>query len=260
MSTRRDDRRTPFLRRHRWPRILGFALLLLAAGLITLYALSESAGAGSAPRATAGTPAALGRQVPQIDILGDSYVAGSAEGGRDEANWTRLAGTRFNDENAQVEVNVIAQPGSGYITRGTSGLVFREAATLRLRTTADVVLVFGSRNDGVQTDEAMYEAARALYSDIRDIAPQARVVVIGPVWVDANVPNFIAANNAAMARAAADENLRYIDALEEGWFVDAGEGLIGTDGIHPTNEGHAYLASKVFPLLQEEIAKLDPAS
>ncbi|MCQ2001736.1 SGNH/GDSL hydrolase family protein [Arthrobacter zhaoxinii] len=218
--------------------------------------MSQSQEANGAPRPARTTQPV--EKVPQIDILGDSYVGGSAEGGNGSANWTKVVGTRFYDQGSRVELNVIAQPGSGYLARGTTDLVFREAATLRLRPTADVVLVFGSRNDGRQDDNTMYDAAQSLYSDIQNIAPDAKVVVVGPVWVDADVPDFISANNDAMARAASDEDVVYIDALAEGWFAGSEDGLIGTDGIHPTDEGHAYLASKILPLLEDVIEEPAP--
>lgn len=257
---RREVRRTSRSRR-RWPTVLGFLALLAAAGLLTVYALSQSAEANGSqrPTDTNSTGATLTAKVPQIDIVGDSYVAGSAQGGKGATNWTKLIGSRFNARGQQVDMNVMALPGSGYLARGSTDLVFRETATLRLRPTADVVVVFGSRNDGRQTEAAMYQAAKSLYSDIHNIAPQAQVVVIGPVWVDADVPDFIAANNVIMARAAEEENVQYIDALEEGWFAGPEEGLIGADGIHPTDAGHAYLAAKLLPMLDEKIKGLTPA-
>lgn len=256
MSSRRDIRRPP-VKRRRWPRILGFAMLVLAAGALALYALSQSSNAGAAaPSPSESSPVV--RHTPQIDILGDSYVAGSAEGGKGAENWTKVVGSRFYDQGTRVELNVMALPGSGYMARGNTDLVFRETATLRLRPTADVVVVFGSRNDGRQTPEAMYKAARSLYSDIHDIAPQAKVVVVGPVWVNGAVPSFITANNAEMKQAAADEGIPYIDALSEGWLAGANEGLIGLDGIHPTDEGHAYLAAKLFPFIEELLPEPAP--
>lgn len=244
-------------------------VLLLAAGLVTFYALARSAEAAGDPEQTGPSRAGTARaqsvrpaaaDVPQIEILGDSYVSGSDEGGRDAANWTRIIGTRFHDAGKPVEMNVMAQPGSGYLTRGASGLNFRETAAVRIRPTADVVVVFGSRNDGRQTDEAMYNAAKSLYSVIRDTAPQAEIVVFGPVWVNGKAPEFITANNAAMAQAAAEEGVRYIDTNADRWFTGSGKNLIGADGVHPTDDGHGYIATKIFPVLDEtlrEPANLD---
>ena len=261
MQSRHAIHRSSRIPKRRRPRILGFAALVLAALLLSLYALSQSgpatgvAPAGPAPETSrpAVTEAA---SVPRIEILGDSYVGGSAQGGKGQANWTSLVGTRFGEADRQVEINPVAQPNSGYIARGVTGLVFREAATQRLSPEADVVLVFGSRNDGRQSDSAMYEAARTLYADLRMLAPKAEVIVVGPVWVDANVPDFIAANNQAMARAAADEKVRYVDAVAEGWFAGTDGTLIGEDGVHPTDAGHAYLAEKIYPVLAETVTGL----
>ena len=242
-------------------RILGFIALLAAAGLVSIYALTQTAEAsddqqpdGARPTASSQStpsPRPTAEKVPQIEIVGDSYVSGSAEGGRGEAGWTRIIGSRFHDKARPVELNVMAEPGAGYLTRGASGRVFGETAELGLRPTADVVVLFGSRNDGRQTDRAMYGAAKSLYSAIHEKAPQAQIVVFGPVWVGGKVPDFIAANNAAMARAAAEEGVQYIDTNAEGWFSGAAADLIGADGIHPTDEGHAYLAAKIFPVLDK---------
>ncbi|MBD8043089.1 SGNH/GDSL hydrolase family protein [Arthrobacter sp. Sa2BUA2] len=245
----------------RGPRILGLLALVLAAALLSFYALSQTGPAtGVTPRsAVPETPRSADTgpaAVPRIEILGDSYVGSSDEGGKGLANWTSLVGTRFHEGNKPVEINPVAQPGSGYLARGVTGLVFSEAAAERLSPEADVVLVFGSRNDGRQSDTAMYEAARTLYSDLRALAPKAEIIVIGPVWVDANVPDFISANNEAMARAAAEEKVSYVDAVAEGWFTGTDGSLIGIDGVHPTDAGHAYLAEKIYPLLAGTVADL----
>jgi lysophospholipase L1-like esterase len=261
MPSRHAIHRPPRTAKRRMPRVLGFVALVLAALFLTVYALSQSGpGTGVAseetpretPRAEAAEPAA----VPRIEILGDSYVGSSAEGGKGLANWTSLVGTRFHEGGTRVEINPVAQPGSGYIARGVTGLVFSEAATQRLSPDADVVLVFGSRNDGRQSDAAMYEAAHTLYTDLGTIAPKAEIIVVGPVWVDENVPDFISANNQAMARAAADAKVRYVDAVADGWFTGTDGTLIGQDGVHPTDAGHAYLADKIYPLLAGTVAGL----
>lgn len=244
-------------KRPRAPRSLLLLLLAVLAGLISAYALAQS-GTGQAqePQTPVSAAGALEETPARIDVLGDSYVAGSDEGGKGLSNWTSLTGTRFYEDGNPVELNPVAQPGSGYITRGATGLVFGEAANQFLSPEADVVLVFGSRNDGRQSDAAMYEAARSLYMDLQTLAPKAEIIVVGPVWVDANVPSSISANNQAMARAAADAKVRYVDALAEGWFAGSDSTLIGTDGVHPTNAGHAYLADKIYPILAETVAGL----
>ena len=265
MPTRRRNHRFKNRPRRRFARqILWVAVLALAAGLVSAYALSQ----GRDPRAAndpspvssstagAGTEKAVPAEVVKIDVLGDSFVAGSVEGGSGTANWTRLVGTRFTAEGDTVELNVMAQPGSGYITRGNAGQLFREIATLRLREDADVVLVVGSRNDGEQTDEAMYQAAKSLYTDIQNRAPDAQIIAVGPIWPNDTPPDTIRANSGAMARAAGEEKVRYVDALADGWFAGDDAGLISDNGVHPTDLGHEYLAEKMFPLLEEALRQV----
>lgn len=257
MPTRRGNHTASArFKRPRAPRSLLLLLLAVLAGLISAYAMSQS-GTDQAqePQTPVSTAAALEETRARIDVLGDSYVGGSDEGGKGLSNWTSLAGTRFYEEGTPVELNPVALPGSGYITRGLTGLAFHEA-TAQLSPEADVVLVFGSRNDGRQSDAAMYEAARTLYTELQTLAPKAVIIVVGPVWVDASVPSSISSNNQAMARAAADTKVRYVDALAEGWFAGSDNTLIGTDGVHPTNAGHAYLADKIYPILAETVAGL----
>lgn len=252
-------------RKGRGGKIVWLLVLTLAAGLLSAYALSQATGTSRAdapnpsPTRTEGPGAgpAFEDTVVKIDVLGDSYTAGSDEGGSGAANWTRLVGTRLTDGGDTVELNVMAQPGAGYTTRGNAGLHFREIATLRLREDADIVLILGSRNDGVQTGDAMYTAAKSLYADIRTRAPGARVIAVGPA-VDP-VPDFIQANNEAMARAAVEEDVRYVDALADGWFSDGGTAFFSEDGVHPTDAGHEYLAEKILPLLQETLREIQPA-
>ena len=44
----------------------------------------------------------------------------------------------------------------------------------------------------------------------------------------------------------------FIDPLAEGWFVGRPD-LIGSDGVHPNDAGHAYLAAKIAPLIRNQL-------
>ncbi len=46
----------------------------------------------------------------------------------------------------------------------------------------------------------------------------------------------------------------FVDPIAARWFVDR-PGLIGADGVHPTDAGHAYMAEKLAPLIS---AALNP--
>ena len=44
----------------------------------------------------------------------------------------------------------------------------------------------------------------------------------------------------------------FVDPLAEGWFVGRPD-LIGADGVHPNDAGHAYLAEKIAPLIRSQL-------
>lgn len=42
-----------------------------------------------------------------------------------------------------------------------------------------------------------------------------------------------------------DPCVSLVNTVDQGWFVGADAGLIGADGIHPTDGGHEYMEGKV---------------
>ncbi|MCU1521338.1 MAG: hydrolase family protein [Arthrobacter sp.] len=252
---RRTPNRSSFRFRH-WKE-LGFGLLAVVAIIIAVMALTTRANGGS----TSSVPAPVAPEtsraaVPNVDIIGDAYVAGADQGGLGAANWTKIVGSRFYQEGAPVDMNVIGHPGAGYVVRGPGKFTFAEAATTSLRSTADLVLVFGGRNDGRQEAANMASAATDLYARIRERAPQAKLIVVGPAWVDDKVPDFITGNSQAIAAAASAAGAEFVSPLNERWFFGSDPGLIDADGIHPTDAGHQYLADKMYGLLSNALDTL----
>lgn len=252
---RRTRNRTSFP--FRYAKELGFGLLAVAAIVIAFLALTQREdGVSASPGPSATAPQASRPAVPNIDIIGDSYVAGSDQGGYGAANWTKIVGSRFYADSSPVDMNVIAHPGSGYIVRGNEKVTFAEAATTSLRSTTNLVLVFGSRNDGKQDPATMTAAATELYTKIRERAPQAKLVVVGPAWVNENVPDFIVTDSKAISVAASAAGVAFVDPLTEGWFFGADAKYIGADGVHPTDAGHQYLAEKMYTLISTNLATI----
>ncbi|MGA7055683.1 MAG: SGNH/GDSL hydrolase family protein, partial [Mycobacterium sp.] len=46
----------------------------------------------------------------------------------------------------------------------------------------------------------------------------------------------------------------FVDPIGDRWFVDRPD-LIGADGVHPTDAGHAYLAAKIAPLIRMQLSE-----
>lgn len=45
----------------------------------------------------------------------------------------------------------------------------------------------------------------------------------------------------------------FVDPIAARWFVSRPD-LIGADGVHPTDAGHAYMAGKIAPLIGTQLA------
>jgi len=254
---RTNRNRSSFLFRH--AKELGFGVLAVVAVIIAVLALTSRDGGVSPSAPAAAAPGASRAAVPNVDIIGDSYVAGSDQGGYGPTNWTKIVGSRFYSESRPVDVNVIGYAGAGYIVRGSDKFTFGEAANNGLRSTSDLVLVFGSRNDGKQDPTAMAAAATELFARVRERAPQAKLVVVGPAWVNEHVPDFIVADSRAISRAASAAGVGFVDPLSEGWFFGPDAKYIGPDGVQPTDAGHQYLATKMYDLISKNLpAKATP--
>jgi len=181
--------------------------------------------------------------IPLVSVIGDSYTAGSGEGGLKTANWVPQADTAVTSATMVSK----ASGGSGYVNPGPKGRVFRDLIPESVKPTTDLVVFFGSRNDQRNAQEVR-AAAEAAYAEARKIAPEAKLLVIGAPWVDAAVPESITAINAALAEATAAAGGTFVDPVSANWYIE-NPSLIGKDGVHPTDEGHAYTASKIAPLI-----------
>jgi lysophospholipase L1-like esterase len=186
---------------------------------------------------------------PVIAVYGDSYSAGSAQGGNGPAGWPAIIAGRLG-----ADVRLHAVQGAGYVAGG--GGTFLEQVQASPEPDADVVVVFGSRNDTGAPTQQISEQAAATYEAVRTASPSAELVVIGPAWSDEAVPEDTLLVRDAVRSAAEAADLTFVDPLADGWFFGRLE-LIGGDAIHPTDEGHAYLAGLIEPVLQESLAAAD---
>ncbi len=78
--------------------------------------------------------------------------------------------------------------------------------------------------------------------------------MIGPPWPTANPPEGVLRIRDALHYQAGIAGAVFVDPIAERWFVGQPE-LIGADGVHPTDAGHAYMADKIAPLIERAIAR-----
>lgn len=219
------------------------------AGLVVAlsgFALSETgdapANAGSVPTLPAAAQTEAAAEPPVLAYIGDSYTTGSTMN-TEGKTWTALLNADLN-----ATAQSLAVGSNGYVTGDDNFVVQSE----QVRPDADVVVLFGSRNDS-QGYDAVNAAATTALANVRSRAADADVIVIAPAWVNTNPPASVREGRDALRDAAEAASVRFVDALDERWLA-AGDGLIGADGVHPTDLGHAELLQRIRPLIDEALA------
>jgi hypothetical protein len=197
---------------------------------------------------TAGTPAI------RIAVVGDSYTNGTAIGGQGPHAWPTLAWKSLARRGVQVSADVAAEGRAGYGVRGDQGNLFGDLTPRAVKPDDALVVFYGSRNDqGVDPNVLGGEMFNA-FSLAHGIAPNARLLVIGPPWPTADVPPAVLQIRDTLSFQAMLAGATFIDPIAAGWFVDRPD-LIGKDGVHPTDAGHAYMADKIAPLIGDQLPR-----
>lgn len=190
----------------------------------------------------------------KIVVIGDSYTEGTPQGGLGDNNWASLAWRQLRKEGAQIAPKVVATGGSGYVTAGTVGETFADSVRSAVTADDDVVVVFGGSNDVTVPLDEEYQAIRDTLAMVRQQAPRARVVVIGPVRPIPDDDRELVAVRDAIRTEADAMGATFVDPIAEGWFV-GDSGLIGPDAVHPTDNGHSYMAQRLLPVLRSVVAR-----
>ena len=174
------------------------------------------------------------------------------------AGWPSLLGADLEAAGYEVVIDVSAAGGSGYVSPGPSATTFVQLAE-RAGAGYDLAIIFGSRHD-IADRAAIETAATATFEGIHAKSPNARLLVIGPPWVDEDPPPSLLVAREAVAAAAAAAEASFVDPVDEGWFDGQFRKLIGADGVHPTNEGHRRMADLILPRVTALLPALGAAS
>ena len=189
-----------------------------------------------------------------VAIIGDSYTSGSAVGGNGAANWTAVARGLLDADGYPVELAVLGLSGSGYVRVGGTGKTFTDGVAEVVTDLTQLVVVFGSINDGSSAPAEVAASAALALRRIDLAAPQALILIIGPQWIDGNPPaNMLAIRDAVASTVTTQPRVTFVDPLAEGWFGGASSSLIGSDGLHPTDAGHRHLAELIAPRIASAI-------
>ncbi len=191
--------------------------------------------------------------VNRIAVIGDSYTAGSDEGGNGLNGWTTQVWRALTEHGIAVTPTVAAEGGAGYCTRGTHGSVFEDLTVRAVKPTDVLVVFFGSRNDQDVDPTRLSVAMYGTLKLARQIAPSAKFLVIGPPWPSADPPPTIRRIRDVLGYQAELAGATFVDPIAARWFVGKPE-LIGADGVHPTDVGHTYMAEKLAPMIGAQLS------
>lgn len=245
------------LRRQRMKVIKRWAAIgSLAVALIAFALLAAKPWEAPAPMVdVAPNPAFTIPQAPEttsIAVIGDSYTGGSKEGGMEDVNWVPLAQYALSSKDRPVRIRAESAGGSGYVNVGPTGKVFSDLVAEAIRPGTDLIVFFGSRND-MEEATLVGRAATSAFDEATAVSPSGELLVIGAPWVDSDVPQSITVVNTALKQATDGAGGTFIDPVAEGWFFENPE-LIGSDGVHPTDAGHEYLAKQIVPHIEKVLA------
>lgn len=185
---------------------------------------------------------------PVVAVYGDSFTSGTGYGGLGPANWTVLVRDRLRLNLANDAVS-----GSAYV-RVLAGLhsSFPYAAAVWPVPDAAVVLLFGGVNDSQQDPNAVGMQATVQIAVARAGSPRAQIVVVAPQWPATPPTANLLAIRDQVAAAAQQPGVTYVD--PSGWFQGHPD-LIASDGLHPTDRGHAYLADRLAPIIADALQR-----
>jgi lysophospholipase L1-like esterase len=193
--------------------------------------------------------------VQRIAVISDSYTTGTDQGGLGSKNWTALAWRRLASLGVPIAADVRAEGRAGYVVLGNQGHVFDQLTAAAVRPDDALMVFFGSRNDQDADPIALSNAINGALQRARATAPLARVLVIGPAWPTADPPATVLRIRDILAFQAGLVGATFVDPIAQGWFVGRPD-LIGPDGVHPTDAGHAYLAEQIAPLIGAQLVRL----
>jgi lysophospholipase L1-like esterase len=196
----------------------------------------------------------LESSLSRIAVVGDSYTTGGELGGLGAKGWTTRAWQLLSRQGIAVAPDVAAEGGAGYGTRGNHGSVFEDLTADVVKPDDALVVFFGSRNDQGVDPTQLSVLAYGTFQLARRTAPSAKFLVIGPPWPTADPPDAVLKIRDALKYQADVAGATFIDPITAGWFVGRPE-LIGKDGVHPTDAGHAYMAEKIAPLIGAQLTR-----
>lgn len=203
-----------------------------------LAAVTVSAACAPAAGPAPATGSAASAQ-PVAAFLGDSYTWGWGIPDRNR-RWSTQVAQRMG----WVEEN-FGVGGTGYFTYSDKGKAYRYRIDEITAAAPTIVVVSGGVNDrrDMAADRgAVVDAVHQTYRRLREDLPKARIVAVGPTFLEQVTPDLIALDGAV--RDAADEvGAEYISLISPTYVLRPDE--FDADGLHVNDDGHNAIADRV---------------
>jgi lysophospholipase L1-like esterase len=221
----------------------------LAAAVLVLGAFASGCGPAHSRTAPPG-PAATATPVraPIVMFLGDSYTTGGTKTPPERA----YAAATARELGWQVIIGGLG--GTGFAAPGATHEPFHVLFERQLawRPPPDMVIVAGGHNDRTYAPATVAAAAGGLFGKIRQLWPDSRLVLIGPMWGNGTPDSSVLEIRDALGVVARALKIPFIDPLGGKWITgdradhagNAGK-YIMRDGVHPNDNGHRYLAARL---------------
>lgn len=210
--------------------------LTLSLLLIAVTATSTMVLTGTAPE-----PLPPPDSPVRVAVIGDSYSAGSDN----DVVWPTLIAA-----GSPLSISVVAVRDASYAGgQGQSGR-FLQQVDKALASKPSVVVVFGGLGDAGLRDQQITQSAIDLFAELIRRAPEAKLVVFGPIWHTRPVPKVFTDLDAALAEAARVTFTSYVSLIDEQWLT--GDGVMQGD-VAPTDKGQSVLARELNPILLQQI-------
>jgi lysophospholipase L1-like esterase len=217
--------------------------IALAFGVVVVAALVVFAFLGPLTRSTPSSDAfvplpAVTMAAPlRVAFLGDSLTTGGKSGVQG-AKWPAILAGQHG-----WTTHLAARDGTGFLSTGQEDKHgFSSRVGDVVASAPDIVIVAGGMNDVSFTESNETMAASTVLRSLHQQLLKAKIVMIGPLWTQQHTDPRIDGIRAALQTAASDTGVMWVDTT--GWF-DGRPNLIASDGVHPTDEGHRYLAGKI---------------
>ena len=241
--------------------VLGILAITVVAVLVLMTAVSrdraadarareEAASYTPAPLVTPGATRTPANSGPVVAIIGDDYTAGPTS--TTGAQWTTLL-----QKNLGVQVVPLAADSSGYLRSPALGAERTfSALAAGVPENARLVLFVGGGNDTGESSLAEQRAVVNAVGAARTQAPQARVVIAGPLAPSGRAPASLGAVRDSIRTAATASGARFVDPIARDWFSEEGQ-YVGQDGVGLSAGGQRLLATRVGEVVRSGLKSTD---